>query len=136
VDIFDPAKRSEIMSHIRGKNTVPELLVFAYLRKNKIYFQRHYRTKSGIRLDIAKPRKKLAVMIDGDFWHGRNYERRKPKLNEFWQNKLETNLARDEKQRRMLEDEGWKLCRVWESDLKRKSTQATVLESVVSFLSG
>lgn len=124
------------MSHIRGKNTVPELLVFAYLRKNKIYFQRHYRTKSGIRLDIAKPRKKLAVMIDGDFWHGRNYERRKPKLNEFWQNKLETNLARDEKQRRMLEDEGWKLCRVWESDLKRKSTQATVLESVVSFLSG
>lgn len=62
------------MSKIRGKNTKPELVVFAYLRSEKIYFQKHYARVPG-KPDIALPRKRLAVFIDGDFWHGRELQR-------------------------------------------------------------
>ena len=89
-DIFTPDKRSEVMSKIRGKNTKPELLVFRYLRSNKVYFRKHYRTKQGIVLDLALPRKKRAVFVDGDFWHGRTLEHVVERRGEgdFWTMKL------------------------------------------------
>jgi len=78
-DCFTKKKRSEIMSKIRNKETKIEKMVFKYLRENKVYFQKHYNWASG-KPDIALPRKKKAVFIDGDFWHGRDYEKRKDSL--------------------------------------------------------
>ncbi len=68
--MFSSQKRSEIMSHIRSKNTEAERITFRYLRRNKIYFQKHY-TRTAGKPDIALPRRKKEVFIDGDFWHGR-----------------------------------------------------------------
>jgi len=77
-DVFTPKKRSEIMSKIRSENTKAEVLVFRELRKRRIYFQQHYKRIAG-NPDIALPQKKKAVFIDGDFWHGYQFSKRKKK---------------------------------------------------------
>jgi DNA mismatch endonuclease (patch repair protein) len=137
-DIFEPAKRSEIMSRIKGKNTKVELLVYSYLRKNRIYFQKHYRTKFGIRLDVALPRKKKAVFIDGDFWHGRTLDRVIERRGEddFWAKKLKRNIERDREQARLLTDYAWTFIRVWERDITKKSTQEAALKKIKNYLIG
>lgn len=137
-DIFDPDKRSDIMSRIRGKNTKVELLVCGYLRKNGIYFRKHYRTKEGVVLDLALPRKKKAVFIDGDFWHGRTYDKvlsRRGK-DDFWTKKLERNIERDRAQIKLLTESGWAILRVWESEIVKKKTQKEQFDKIVSFLKG
>ena len=135
-DIFDKEKRSYIMSRIRGKNTKVELLVYRYLRQQKIYFQKHYRTKQGIRVDLALPRKKKAVFIDGDFWHGRNINKVRERRgnDDFWTMKLERNIERDAEQYEKLAEAGWNILRVWESDLTKKAISSLKLEEILKFL--
>jgi DNA mismatch endonuclease (patch repair protein) len=105
-DIFNPKKRSEIMSLIKAKNTKPEILVFKYLRANNIYFQKHYKSKEKINIDIAQPRKRKALFIDGEFWHGYTLERRKDKLPMFWVQKIIRNVKRDRRYRAGDRNEG------------------------------
>ena len=106
------------MSRIRAKNTKAERIVFRYLRSNRVYFQKHYKRVAGCP-DIALPRKKIAVFIDGDFWHGRDFARRKDRLLDYWKTKIETNMKRDRRNRRALVRAGWKIMRVWEKDLMK-----------------
>lgn len=118
-DMFSKEKRSEIMSHIKGQNTAVELKVFSYLRKNKIYFQKHYSKAPG-KPDIALPRKKIAIFIDGDFWHGRNFAKIEARLpNTYWKEKIKRNMERDEANGRLLKKEGWKTLRVWQTDIEK-----------------
>lgn len=131
-DKFSKEKRSYIMSRIRGKGTSPETLVFRYLRQNGIYFQKHY-TKVLGSPDIALPRKKRAVFIDGDFWHGYTLEKRKDTLPMYWVEKIIRNVKRDRKYRKQLTSSGWKIMRVWEHELAKKRRQDT-LERIQSFL--
>lgn len=135
-DIFEPEKRSEIMSRIRGKDTKLEKLVFSYLRKEGIYFQKHYRTKQGIVLDIALPRKKKAVFIDGDFWHGRTIEKVRARRgkDDFWTKKIERNIERDKEQTQILKANNWSFIRVREGELIRKETQESELVKIAQFL--
>jgi DNA mismatch endonuclease (patch repair protein) len=135
-DIFDMERRREIMSSIRSKNTKPELLVFRYLTKSGVYHQRHYKTKHGFVVDLALPRKKKAVFIDGDFWHGRTIERviARRGNDDFWTKKLLMNIERDLRQRKLLEENGWSIYAAWESDLIRKRTQSIELENIKRFL--
>jgi len=133
MDKFDKATRSRIMSAIRSKNTSPELKTFRELRKQKIYFQRHYKRILGSP-DIAIPSKKKAVFIDGDFWHGYRYPLWKKRLkNKFWTNKIERNRRRDKLYHGKLRRMGWRTMRVWEHQLD-KSFDVT-LTKIVSFLS-
>lgn len=134
-DMFTPEKRSEIMSHIRSKNTAGEVLAFRYLRNNRIYFQKHYKRAVG-KPDIALPRKKLAVFIDSDFWHGKNYERivsSRP-ADDYWVIKIAKNIERDKKNRKLLEAQGWKVLIIWEADIKRKRTREETLTVIKKFL--
>lgn len=134
-DIFSKEKRSEIMSHIRSKNTEAEKIVFTFLRKEGIYFQKHYKKIHGSP-DIALPRKKRAVFIDGDFWHGRDFERIKKGRdeNDYWVKKIGSNIKRDKKQRYLMRKEGWVVLKIWESNLKRKSSRPKQLENIKKFL--
>lgn len=134
-DTFSPEERSRIMSLVRSKNTKPEKIVFSYLRKSNVYFQRHYKRAIG-NPDIALPRKKKAVFIDGDFWHGRDYRKvlAKHDTDSYWIKKITRNMERDKEQRTMLHDEGWVLLVVWESDIIRKSTQFQELQKIKDFL--
>lgn len=130
--MFTKEKRSVIMSRITSKNTQIELGVFRFLRQNKIYFQKHYSHAPG-KPDIAIPRKKIAVLIDGDFWHGWKFKEQKHKLGPYWQTKIENNMRRDKKNIRLLKKNGWRIMRVWEHDLvprKREATYKRVLQFI------
>ena len=92
-------------------------MVFKELRKRKVYFQKHYKKAVG-KPDIALPRKKKAVFIDGDFWHGYKYDSLKNKpTKQFWINKTENNIRRDEIVNAELMQDGWEILRVWEHDI-------------------
>jgi len=113
-DKFSKDVRSHIMAAIRQKNTKPELKVFKELRKRRVYFQKHYKKVVGTP-DIALPRKKIAIFIDGDFWHGFRYPLWKSRLpSKFWKNKIERNRLRDKETFSILRTKGWKTLRVWE----------------------
>lgn len=135
-DIFEPEKRSEVMRLIKSKNSKAELYVFRELRRRGIYFQKHYKRAPGTP-DLALPRKKLAVFIDGDFWHGRTFEAlkvRRPDPEDFWVKKVQRNMNRDARQEVELSAMGWKILRVWDSDLNRKSTAESTLGKIIIFL--
>jgi DNA mismatch endonuclease (patch repair protein) len=132
MDVFTKKKRSEIMSKIRSKNTKAELVVFRELRKRKIYFQKHYKKVAGSP-DIAIPQKKIAIFIDGDFWHGRDFKREKNRLpKRYWRKKIELNIARDKKNRAKLKRQGWKVLKVWERDITKESQKN--MGKVVNFI--
>jgi DNA mismatch endonuclease (patch repair protein) len=119
-DVFSKEKRSEIMSKIRSKNTKAEVLVFRELRRLGIYFQKHYKRAPGSP-DIALPRKKIAVFIDGDFWHGYRFDKKKSRLpKKYWRAKIEGNIKRDRKNSLLLRKAGWKVLRVWEHEIEKK----------------
>ena len=120
------------MSKIRSKETGIEKIVFRYLRKHRIYFQKHYCKAPG-RPDIALPRKKKAVFIDGDFWHGWQFEKKKTKLpKKYWLQKIENNINRDRKNRAKLRRAGWEVLRVWEHQIKKQREK--YLEKICLFL--
>jgi DNA mismatch endonuclease, patch repair protein len=117
MDKVSKEKRSEIMSRIHSKGTKVEDIVFKELRKRKVYFQKHYKKAAG-NPDIALPRKKKAVFIDGDFWHGYQIEKLRKRLPEgYWQKKIERNVVRDKKTRKALREKGWEVLSVWEHEV-------------------
>ena len=131
-DVFTKEKRSEIMSKIRSKNTKAEILVFRELRRRGIYFQKHYNRALG-KPDIALPRKKIAIFIDGDFWHGYRFSKMKDRLpKKYWQQKIENNIKRDRKNRTKLRREGWKVLRIWEHEIIKKPEIA--FDKIILFL--
>jgi len=132
MDVFTKKKRSEIMSKIRSKNTKIEMLVFSELRKRRIYFQRHYKKALGSP-DIALPRKKLAIFIDGDFWHGYKFNAERKRLpKKYWLEKIEKNIARDKKNRGKLKRNGWKVLKVWEHQIEKQPEKT--IKKIIDFL--
>lgn len=131
-DIFSKEKRSEIMSKIRGKDTKVELAVFRELRSRGVYFQKYYRTSAGSP-DIALPRKKIAIFIDGDFWHGYRFFKNKSRLPEkYWLGKIEDNMRRDRRNRAKLKRMGWKVMRVWEHEVIKDFDKT--MDKIILFL--
>ncbi len=131
-DVFTKEKRSEIMSLIRAKNTGIERKVFTFLKSEKIYFQKHYSKIAG-KPDVALPKKKIAIFIDGDFWHGYKFHLWKQRIpQEYWRSKIENNIARDIRNRRALRRKGWKVLRVWGHSLIKNPEAA--LWKIASFL--
>ena len=108
------------MSLIRGKkNKVTENALLALFRQNKVIGWRRHLPLPG-KPDFAFPRLKVAVFVDGCFWHGcpRCYTR--PKTNrKFWDKKREENMARDKRVARQLRCQGWKVIRIWQHSLKK-----------------
>lgn len=109
--------RSQQMSRIRGSDTKPELILRKLLWRSGLRYRLHARTPVG-RPDIVFPGKKVAVFVDGCFWHGCPDHYVRPRSSEaFWAEKLRTNTQRDIEQTRKLEDLGWKVCRLWEHEV-------------------
>ncbi len=107
------------MSRIRSKNTGIEKAAYRHLRQRKIYFQKHYNKIPG-RPDIALPRKRKAVFIDGDFWHGWKFKEKRKRLPDgYWVEKIENNIKRDRRSRSALRRNGWDVLQVWEHDMKK-----------------
>ena len=118
-------QRSYNMSLIHGKATKPEILVRKYLFSRGLRFRKNDKRFPG-HPDIVLPKYKTIVFIHGCFWHG--HEGCKyfvmPKSNvEFWQNKIQTNIARDAVVKSKLEGLGWNVLVVWECELKKKTRE-------------
>lgn len=115
-DTVSREKRSEIMSKVRSKSGIenlPDGMRGLYLRK-------HPRGVFG-KPDFGNKTRRIALFIDGCFWHGCPGHYREPKSNVgFWRNKLERNRARDGLVTEKLREEGWKIYRIWEHELERK----------------
>jgi DNA mismatch endonuclease (patch repair protein) len=120
-DVFTVAKRSQVMSLIRGRgNKTTELRFVVLLRENRITGWRRHVKLPG-RPDFIFFAAKLAVFIDGDFWHGNPATYTSPQSNKvFWENKIAYNRENDKRVTKSLKKRGWKVLRIWESDLRKK----------------
>lgn len=108
--------RSDMMSRIRGTNTDPELILRAELARRGYEFSLTAKTPVG-RPDLVFESEKIAVFIDGCFWHGCPDHYVRPRTRpEFWSAKLAENTSRDAMQTKELEAQGWRVVRVWEHE--------------------
>ena len=148
-DIFTKAKRSDVMSRIRSRgNRATELALVRVFRAEGITgWRRHIPIRSAergtwnntaraakaslrtprsalrvfsVRPDFVFPKLRLAVFVDGCFWHGCPQHETKPRNNAaFWRRKFAANKARDRLVNRALRSNGWRVLRVWEHELAR-----------------
>ena len=113
-DKFSKETRSKIMSSIRSKNTKPELQIRKKVWALGKRYRIHDKTVFGTP-DISNKSKKVAIFIDGCFWHGCDRCYVEPKTNtEFWRNKIVRNKERREKVRMDLKKDNWKILQFWE----------------------
>ena len=112
------------MQNIRSKGTLTEQKIMRDLRRRKIYFAKNVAGLIG-KPDILFRRKKIAVFIDSDFWHGHPKRFIMPKTNvEYWQKKIYKNRFRDKEVNRELKKKGFKVIRIWEFDIKKNYNKA------------
>jgi len=118
-DVFSKRQRSKIMSRVRGGgNLATELRLIAIFREFKL---RGWRRRTAIfgKPDFVFRSARLAVFVDGCFWHGCEVHRNMPKTNvSFWTDKIARNKRRDAKVRKVLNAEGWSVLRIWQHDLR------------------
>lgn len=117
MDVHTKEQRSFNMSRVKSENTKPEVIMFSLLKKAKIKFRKHYPIIG--RPDIVFLKEKVAVFIDGEFWHGKNYLRERRSLPSFWVKKIGENLRRDRRTSRKLRADGWHIIRLWDKGIIR-----------------
>lgn len=120
-DVFDKEKRSEIMSKVRSKkNKSTELKLIQIFKENNIHgWRRNYNVKGHP--DFVFLEKRIAVFVDGCFWHGHDCRNTRPKDNqEYWTKKRERNMKHDREITEYFENKGWIVIRIWECELKKE----------------
>lgn len=124
-DIYSKEKRSEIMSHITGKNTKPEIIVGKYLFAKGLRYRKNVRTLPGSP-DFFFRKYKTAIFVNGCFWHGHENCKmfRLPSSNqEFWEKKIRDNKQRDIRNKQELELLGYKVITIWQCQLNTKDRE-------------
>jgi DNA mismatch endonuclease (patch repair protein) len=117
-DHLTPEQRSRAMKRVKLRDGSLEKLVQRELRVRGLRFQRHVRSLPG-RPDVVFRKEKVAVFVDGDFWHGWRLPAWEHKLSPFWREKLRANRARDRRNFRCLRALGWRVIRVWQHELTK-----------------
>ena len=124
------AKRHNNMSHIKSKDTTPEIMFCKALWHCGIRYRKNYKKLPGTP-DIAITKRKIAIFVDGDFWHAKGHQDNpgeQIKSNrEYWAKKLSRNVERDKEVDEELLNLGWLVLRFWESDIKRDVEQCVKL---------
>ncbi|HLH07526.1 MAG TPA: very short patch repair endonuclease [Terriglobales bacterium] len=126
-DVFSREKRSEIMSRVRGRdNKATEFAMVAVLRHNRITGWRRHPRLFG-KPDFIFSKQRVAVFVDGCFWHGCPKHSSRPATNQaFWKQKLARNKNRDKVVARTLKREGWRVLRIWQHEFAKGREQALV----------
>ncbi len=151
-DKLTPAQRHKCMSHIRAKNTQPELWVRKYLYAHGFRYRLHVRRLPGTP-DIVIRRLRTVILVNGCFWHGHTdpplpwpvedegggvhckYFVMPKSRTEFWRNKIERNKARDLEDRNALQLLGWNVIVIWECQINQAEIREQTLQSLVYTLS-
>ncbi|MHA3786599.1 very short patch repair endonuclease [Flavobacterium hauense] len=114
--------RSKVMSKIRSKNTKPEIIFRKELWKRGLRYRTHVKDIPGSP-DIIMKKYKVIIFIDGEFWHGYNWNEKKEKIKtnrDFWIPKIERNMQRDQQNNEKLLILGYKVFRFWEHSIKKE----------------
>ncbi|RSE90421.1 very short patch repair endonuclease [Achromobacter denitrificans] len=131
-DVVSPEKRSRMMSGIKGKNSLPEMLVRKMLFAMGYRFRLHRRDLPGTP-DIAMPGCKIAIFVHGCFWHmhrGCKYAKTPSTRLEFWTAKLRGNVERDQRAVGKLAEMGWRVLNVWECAMRDPEAAAALPEAL------
>lgn len=125
-DVFDKRMRSEIMRAVKSKNTrSTELTLIKLFKESHITGWRHNYNVKG-HPDFVFLEKRIAIFVDGCFWHGHDCRNTRPSDNaEYWAKKREKNIQRDREVTARFENRGWTVIRIWECELKKKSLPQT-----------
>lgn len=133
-DVFNKSKRSEIMKKVRSKkNKSTELKLIEIFKENNIHgWRRNYKVKGHP--DFVFLDKRIAIFVDGCFWHGHDCRNTRPKDNEdYWTKKRERNIKHDKEITEYFENRGWTVTRIWECELSKKS-KSKKLEDLIESL--
>lgn len=131
---YTTTKGSKIMSKIRGKDTKPELQFRKALWKKGVRYRIDSKQLPG-RPDVSIKKYKLAIFIDGEYWHGYNWDERKVKLKtnrEFWIPKIERNMQRDREVNQQLKEMDFTVFRFWTHEVK--DNLKTCINDVMMYL--
>lgn len=122
MDVLTKEQRRKAMSRNRAKDTRPEVRLRKALYHQRLRYRKNYRKLPGTP-DIALTRQKIAIFVDGDFWHARGHETHPGEQvttnKEYWGKHLSRNVERDREVTDTLTEQGWLVLRFWESDIKR-----------------
>lgn len=125
-DIFDKEERSRIMRSVKSKNAKStELAMIALFKANNITgWRRTYKVKGHP--DFVFLEQRIAIFVDGCFWHGHNCRNTRPADNaEYWMMKRERNIQHDKEITALFQNRGWTVVRIWECELKKKNLPET-----------
>jgi DNA mismatch endonuclease (patch repair protein) len=134
-DTFNKAERSRIMAAVRSRgNKATELVLVKLFRAAGLKGWRRHARIPG-RPDFVFAKERVAIFVDGCFWHGCAKHCRMPATNrKYWLGKIERNVRRDRSSRKLLRASGWRVVRVWEHELKRR--RESVLNRIQQALNG
>ena len=121
-DVFSKAERSEIMQKVKSSgNKSTEVQLIRYFQENGITgWRRHYDVKGHP--DFVFLSERIAVFVDGCFWHGHDCRNTRPSANrEYWEKKRRRNMEHDREITARFENRGWTVIRIWECELKKKN---------------
>lgn len=127
-DVHDEKTRSYNMSRIKGSNTKPESIVRKYLFSHGYRYRKNDKRYPGTP-DVVLPKYKTVVFVNGCFWHkhdGCRYFVWPQNNAEFWKEKIESNVARDQRDYRLLREAGWRVIVIWECELRKNLVDQTL----------
>lgn len=128
-DHMTPAQRSRAMSRVKLKNGPLEKLVQRELRAMGVRYRCNNRLLPGSP-DIVLPRQRVAIFVDGNFWHGWRLPTWEHKLSVFWRAKIRANRSRDLRNFRRLKRLGWTVCRIWEHQAQDRERLMGILKTI------
>jgi DNA mismatch endonuclease (patch repair protein) len=123
MDTVTPEVRSRMMRMIRGKHTKPEMIVRSAIHRRGLRFRLHPAQLSGSP-DLVLPRHRITIFVHGCFWHRHDCKlAATPKSRtDFWEAKFTANKQRDLRNKRQLEESGWKVLIIWECETRDPGT--------------
>ena len=123
-DTRTPEKRRQIMAAVRQKDTDPELSLRRALHERGLRGWRCNYNRAPGRPDLAWPSLKVAVFVDGAFWHGHPSRHKPGRSGKYWDEKIARNVARDRRVDTDLDASGWTVIRIWDFEIRHELEQA------------
>lgn len=142
MDVLTPAQRRKNMQHIKSENTSIEITLRKALWKKGYRYRKNYKALPG-KPDIALTKYKIAVFCDSEFFHGKDWDVKRSKLQnsknpDYWISKIERNMERDRENEQQLNYLGWTVIRFWGHDILKnteeciKAIEETILMNQVN----
>lgn len=134
MDDLTPEQRRKNMQHIRSKDTSIEIKLRKALWHEGIRYRKNFKALPG-KPDIAITKYRIAIFCDSSFWHGRDFEKKKPVAtnHQYWDAKIKRNMERDKEVNQQLRAAGWTVLRFWDIEINKNMDECinTVIEAVL-----